>query len=174
MKEKHMRLKLTWSGTLIALFLAFAGSGYAKDISGTIATTLTITDNSRLVGDVTCIVVGTPCIAFGASGLTLDLNGYSVTGLGNAVTGCVGNGTAGEFGIDVNGVNNVIIRGLGLIQQFRNSGIRVNNSTDAMVSGVTMSTNCFAGIILIGGSGHVVENNVSVRNGNPGVPCGGI
>src|SRR2546430_3281872 len=59
-----------------------------------------------------------------------------------------------------------LFRSLGLIQQFRNSGIRVNNSIGATVSGVTMSTNCFAGIILIGGSGHVVENNVAVRNGD--------
>jgi hypothetical protein len=147
---------------------------HGMDISGTISSTLTITENSKLVGDVTCTVTGAPCIAFGASGLTLDLNGFSMTGLGDAITGCSGNGSPGEFGIDVNAFNNVVIRGLGLIQQFRNNGIRLNNSTGDTVSDVTMSTNCFSGIILIGGSGHLLENNVSVRNGHPANPCGGI
>ena len=57
----------------------------------------------------------------------------------------------------------MVIRGLGLVQQFRNQGIRLNNSTGATVSGVTMSTNCFSGIILIGGSGHLLENNVAKK-----------
>ena len=158
------------------LFLAivFTGLANAIDISGTVSSTLTIMENSKLVGDVICTVSGAPCIAVGASGLTLDLNGYSMTGLADPATGCLGSGTAGEFGVDVNGVNNVIIRGLGSIQQFRNHGIRLNNSTGATVSGVTMSTNCFSGVILIGGSGHLLENNVSVRNGNLTNPCGGI
>src|SRR5690349_8566314 len=58
------------------LALGAAQSAQATDISGTIATTLTIYDNSRLVGDVTCTVTGAPCIAFGAPGLTLKLNGF--------------------------------------------------------------------------------------------------
>jgi len=160
--------------SIFCAFLLLHGSARAMDISGTVSSTVTITDNSRLVGDVTCTVTGAPCIAFGASGLTLDLNGFSLTGLGDPATGCVGTGTPGEFGIDVNAFNNVIIRGSGLVRQFRNDGIRLNNSTGATVSGVTMSTNCLSGIILIGGSGHLLENNVSVRNGSPAAPCGGI
>jgi hypothetical protein len=170
-----MRLNgFCWFALLPGVLLGCAGSTYAADISGTVSTTLTITENSRLVSDVACTVNGAPCITFGASGLTLDLNGFSITGQGDPVTGCVGNGTAGEFGIDVNGLSNVVIRGLGLVQQFRNNGIRLNNSTGVTVSGVTASTNCFSGIILIGGSGHLLENNVTVRNGNPANPCGGI
>jgi hypothetical protein len=170
-----MRLKVTgWFVFFLVAALACTGTTYATDISGAIATTLTIMDNSRLVGDVTCTVSGAPCIAFGASGLTLDLNGYTMTGLGDAVAGCAPSGSPGEFGIDVNSFNNVVIRGLGLVQQFRNHGIRINNSTGSTVSGVTMSTNCFAGIILVGGSGHLVENNISIRNGLPNAFCGGI
>jgi len=170
-----MCLKVTgWFVFFLVAVLACSGTSYATDISGTITTTLTIMDNSRLVGDVTCTVKGAPCIAFGASGLTLDLNGFAMTGIGDGVAGCAGSGNAGEFGIDVNSFNDVVIRGLGLVQQFRNSGIRINNSTGSTVSGVTMSTNCFSGIILIGGSGHLVENNTSVRNGLPAAPCGGI
>jgi Periplasmic copper-binding protein (NosD) len=163
---------LGWLGYL--LIALGSGSASAEDISGTISTTLTISENSSLVGDVICTVTGAPCVAFGASGLTLDLNGFSMTGLGDPLTGCAGGGNAGEFGIDVNAVNNAVIRGLGLVRQFRNQGIRLNNSTGATVSGVTMSTNCFSGIILIGGSGHLLENNISVKNGNATSPCGGI
>src|SRR5579863_2626382 len=103
--------------------LVCAGGAHAADISGTIGTTLTIMDNSRLVGDVTCTVTGAPCIAFGASGLTLDLNGYSITGLGDPLTACSGAATANEVGILVNMMQNVVIRGLGLVRQFRNTGV---------------------------------------------------
>lgn len=37
----------------------------ATDIAGTISTTLTITENSKLVGPVQCNIVGSPCIQFG-------------------------------------------------------------------------------------------------------------
>ena len=167
-------MTLRMLGVLLTALSLCERSAYAIDISGTIATTLTITEDSKLVADVICAVSGAPCIAFGAAGVTLDLNGFSLTGLADPLTGCLGGGTAGEFGIDVNAFNNVTIRGLGLVQRFRNQGIRVNNSNGATVSGVTTSTNCFSGIILIGGSGHLLENNVSVRNGNATSPCGGI
>jgi len=61
-----------------------------------------------------------------------------------------------------------------VVQRFRNQGIVLNNSTGVTVTGVTMSTNCFSGVIVIGGSDHLLEGNVSVRNGSPGAPCGGI
>jgi hypothetical protein len=173
-----MRLKLLWFAFLSPL-LACTGTAYATDISGTIATTLTIMDNSRLVGDVTCTVIGGPCIVFGASGLTLDLNGHSMTGLGDPLASCAGvpfppGPTGGEAGILANGMANVVIRGLGLVQRFRMFGINLNNSTGATVTNVTLSTNCFSGIILNGGSGHLLQGNTSVRNGNPNAPCGGI
>ena len=66
------------SSSMVAL-LACATMAYCRDISGTISSTLTITDSSRLTGDVTCTVTGAPCISIGASNVTLDLNGYSIT-----------------------------------------------------------------------------------------------
>ena len=158
---------------LAALFLSAGNSG-AMDISGTISSTLTIMENSRLVGDVQCTVSGAPCISFGASGLTLDLNGYSITGLGDPQTGCGGAATGNEYGISVNMLNNIVIRGLGLVQRFRNQGIFLANSTGSTVTGVTMSTNCASGIIVVGGSDNLLDSNISVRNGNAGSPCGGI
>ncbi len=169
------RLKtLAWLVSFLVALLVCTRSAQAVDISGTITTTLTISEDSKLVGDVTCTVSGAPCIAFGAPGLTLDLNGFSMTGLGDALTGCAGISTGGEIGIDVDGLKDVVIRGLGLVQRFRNHGIRLNNATGATVTDVTASTNCSSGIFVPGGAGHVLERNVAVRNGHLTNPCGGI
>jgi hypothetical protein len=164
--------------TFFAL-LFWTGGAYAADISGTIATTLTITDDSKLVGDVTCTVSGLPCIAIGAPGITLDLNSFTMTGLADAQTGCNGApstfvATASDDGVFVNAQTGVTIRGPGVVRQFRGSGISLLNSSGATVTGVTASTNCLSGIIALGGSGHDVSGNVSVRNGNVTFPCGGI
>lgn len=160
---------------LFAAVLLSVGCINAMDISGTISSTLTISENSRLTGDVTCTVIGAPCISFGASGFTLDLNGYSMTGLGDSVTGCSGDATANESGILVNMLQNVVIRGPGVVKQFRNTGILLIGSTGGTVTGVTASTNCASGILLGGASANnLIENNVSVRNGNLVSACGGI
>lgn len=147
----------------------------ATDIRGTISTTLTITQDSQLVGDVTCTVVAAPCIAFGASGISLRLNGFTITGLADRVTGCAGsNNTLLESGIDVNNQRGVVIQGPGLVQQFRSDGIRINASERVLVTLVTSSTNCASGVRLIAGSDHEIVNNTFIRNGNTTLPCGGI
>jgi parallel beta-helix repeat protein len=172
-ESEMTRRMAVWFASLLALF-TYTGSAHATDISGAIATTLTLSADSKLVGDVTCTVSGAACIALGASGVTLDLNGFSITGLGDSETGCSGMQVAGEFGIDVNAQKDVVIRGPGLIQRFRFEGIRILGSTGVTVTGVTVSTNCRSGIFVSGGSENLVENNVSVRNGNLNNPCGGI
>src|ERR1700724_120617 len=105
----------------VALFVCI-GSARAEDISGAISATLTISGDTKLVGDVVCTVTGGPCIAFGASGLTLDLNGYSMTGLGDPLAGCAGAAGPGETGILVNSLKDIVIRGLGVVQRFRSQG----------------------------------------------------
>jgi hypothetical protein len=160
---------------LVTAVFFSAVSAHAMDISGTISSTLTITENSKLVGDVTCTVVGAACITVGVSGLALDLNGYNMIGLGDSVTGCSGNATANEVGILVNMLENVVVRGPGVITQFRNTGILLVGATGGTVTGVTTSTNCASGILLGGNSSNnLIEKNVSVRNGNLTSPCGGI
>lgn len=162
---------------LVALFVVSAGTAQAAKISGTIATTLTVTEDSELVGDVTCTVTGVPCLDIGASNVTLELNGFSITGQGDAQTGCAGSaGSSGtEHGIRVLGRTGVTIRGPGIVQRFRNQGIVINGSTGTTVTGVTMSTNCQSGIIVNGGASlSVLENNISIRNGTTLAPCGGI
>jgi hypothetical protein len=163
-----------WFSLCVMVLLACGATACASDISGTIGTTLTVTDNSRLVGNVTCTVTGAPCIVIGAPGITLDLSGYTITGLGDPETGCSGAATASEVGILVNNVNNVSIQGLGVLQQFRNFGIQLLTAMGATVTNVTSSTNCTSGIIVSGGSNNLLENNTSARNGTVGAPCGGI
>jgi hypothetical protein len=103
------------------------------------------------------------------------LNGFTMTGQGDPKTGCAGASTANEFGIAVNnGQTDVTIHGPGLVQQFRNQGIILNNSTRTRVIGATTSTNCSSGIIVVGGSENELYGNISLLNGLLTAPCGGI
>lgn len=98
---------------LVVALLGTVNTVRATEISGTIATTLVIFDDSEFVGDVTCTVVGAPCMTFGASDIMLKLNGFTMTGLGNAKTGCGGAAVANEFGIDINTQQGDVVRGPG-------------------------------------------------------------
>jgi len=69
----------------------------------------------------------------------------------------------------------VIIRGPGRVEQFRNFGIQLANTTGGTIADVTVATNCMSGIFVSGGSANnVVERNVSIRNGHLTAACGGI
>src|SRR2546429_3458563 len=85
----------------------------ATDISDTISTTLTIFEDSKLVGDVTCDVAGAPCIKFGAPGITLRLNGFTLKGRASPPNNCTGFPTpfVPEDGITTAGQSNVAILG---------------------------------------------------------------
>ena len=165
--------------TLFLGVLVSISSTQARDIGGTISGTLTITEDSQLTDDVTCAVNDAPCIAIGAPNVTLELNGFTMTGQADAQTACQGGPATFpavvEDGIDVNAQAGVTIRGPGLVQRFRGPGIYAyNNGNRLTVTGVTVSTNCFAGILVGGGSEHDIRDNVSVRNGNRSFACGGI
>lgn len=91
------------------------------------------------------------------------------------MTGCGGtNNTTFESGIEIRDQRGAVIQGPGVVRQFRSSGIRINTSERVLVTLVTSSTNCMAGVWLIGGSGHEIVNNTFARNGNVTLPCGGI
>jgi hypothetical protein len=156
------------------LAIGFAHPAQATDISGTIASTLTLFEDSQLVGDVTCTVTGAPCIAFGASGLTLKLNGFTMTGLANLQTPCATSGP-GEIGIDINTLNEETVLGPGIVQGFRQHGIRLRSATGVTIMRVTANSNCASGIFLtVASSENNLEENISVRNGSPSAACGGI
>jgi hypothetical protein len=162
----------------LVVLVVCAPTAQATTISGTIATTLTIYDDSELIGDVTCIVVDAPCIKFGAPDITLVLNGFSITGRADPPARCTTTATffsAFEDGIDVVGQHDVAILGPGLVQNFARVGIFLGNATKTKVKGITVSDNCFSGIFLAGTTDSDIEKNVSVRNaiGSQNFPCGG-
>lgn len=167
--RKGVRIVLVGIGLVLP-----APGAHAEDIRGVIVRTLIIGDDSRLVGDVTCTVTGAPCIAFGASGISLHLNGFTITGLADPVTGCGGAATMDQ-GISTNGHSNVEVRGLGLVQRFRGSGIVVQGTVGGKIENVTATTNCGPGILIDATAFAVrVEANVAVRNGNIVRGAGGI
>jgi hypothetical protein len=163
-----------WVAVLFCASALMSTRVQAAQISGTITTTMAITEDSQLVGDVTCTVTGAPCLDITASNVTLDLNGFSMTGQADPQTGCEGSSNSGpEQGIRILGQTGVTIRGPGIVQQFRVHGIIINGSTGTHITGVTTSTNCASGI-LVGGDSNLIENNISIANGSLGAPCGGI
>jgi len=174
--------------TVVCGMLLDAGTAAADDISGTITTTWTIYENSRLVGDVTCAVVDAPCISFGASHITLRLNGYTMTGRANPPDNCVAPDPTlvaflPEDGITTNNQSHVAILGPGLVQKFRRYGLIVGEfpqvsptqGSNVTVRSVVSHHNCFSGIQLAFVSDNVIEENVSVRNSiaSGGFACGG-
>lgn len=167
-----MNLRLL-AGIVIAATVG-VGAAEAEDIEGTITVTRMIFADSQLTGNVTCTVVGAPCIQFAADDIALKLNRFSMTGLADANIGCGGTAVANESGIDTNFRHSVGLEGPGLVQQFRFSGIHLPGSTEATVKRVTLSTNCFAGISLFGSSDNDIEENVAIKNGNIPNGCGGI
>jgi hypothetical protein len=164
------------SGWLVVLsgFFVYTGAAYAVDIGGPISGTLVITEDSQLVDDVTCTVTGAACIAMGAPNITLELNGFKMTGQADPQTPCNAGPVAGEAAIEVNTQTGVTIHGPGLVQQFRGAAIHLITTTGARVVGAMMSTNCMSGILVNAGTANELYNNVSVRNGVPGGGCGGI
>ena len=156
------------------LFVVCIGTAEASKIRGTISATMAITEDSQLVGDVTCTVSAAACFSINASGITLDLNGYTVTGQADPLTACSGSSTGGETGITATGRTGITIRGPGIVQRFRGFGISLSNATASTITRVTTSTNCMSGIFLNGGALNELEGNISIRNGNLNNPCGGI
>src|ERR1700682_1990816 len=159
---------------VFSALLLFAGRVSATEISGTISSTLTIMDDSELVGDVTCMVAGAPCISFGSPGIKLRLNGFTITDGANPSNNCARSNFA-EDGILVSGPHHVAILGPGLVEKFAGLGISLRGSTKVKVKGVTASDNCFSGIFLFATTYSGIDRNISVRNsiGSQGSPCGG-
>jgi hypothetical protein len=147
----------------------------AEDIGGIIVRTLVLSENTRLIADVTCNVTGTACIAFGAPNIVLSLNGFTISGLADPTAGCRGTNIGTDVGINTNGQANVGIRGPGVVQRFSADGILFNATVRGWVQSVTTTTNCMSGIRINPTSSLIsVESNVSVRNGTAAAACGGI
>ena len=157
------------------LLLVCAGMAKAEDISGVIASTKTIYEDSQLVGDVTCTMTDGPCIDFGASHVTLRLNGFTMTGPADPDNPAPGscNATSGAPQADgirisdagqLQALTHSRVLGPGLVQKFRRHGIfivgTIGVSTNATVSHITSHHNCFSGIFGVGISDSVIEDSV--------------
>jgi len=170
---------------VLALFLC-AERAQATDIpGGTISSTVTISDDSRLVGDVNCNVPLTsadangvaPCIAFGASDITLHLNGHTLSGPVTPPTNCsLPSDSTFGVGVYVNGQTDVKIVGPGVIQHFERWGILLRSSSEVTVRRVTVNRNCWSGMQTIGTSDSNFEEDFWINNsaGSNGAACGGI
>jgi parallel beta-helix repeat protein len=162
--------------SVFAVLIVCGSAGRAADLSGTISATTAINANSRLVGDVTCTVTGAACLSFGDNFLTLDLNGFTITGQADQQSGCDGASaaTTSEVGILISGKMGDTVRGPGIVQRFHSHGVLLLQATTATVTGLTTATNCGSGILIGGGSLNEIRGNVSIRNGSPAAACGGI
>jgi parallel beta-helix repeat protein len=156
-KEETIMNNLTKLAVLSGMVFLGTGLAQATTIPPTISTTLTITTDSQLTGNVACTVTGAPCIQFGAPGIKLKLNGFSVTGNGGR-NSCALN--FGEIGIFTNAENNVSIFGPGLVRRFNGFGIIVSGN-NSMVEGVAMTSICAEGIRVLGSYNEVEGNSVS-------------
>jgi hypothetical protein len=168
--------RVTLSTLVVLALFVCAGIAQATDISGTISTTLTIMDDSELVGDVTCMVVDAPCIKFGAPDITLRLNGFTITGRADPPANCTNTTDfVPEDGILVAAQHDVAVLGPGLVQKFRRFGVFLSGSTTVKVKHVTSADNCFSGIQVSGVTDSDIEENVSVRNAiaSAEFACGG-
>ncbi|MEO7135707.1 MAG: hypothetical protein ABI024_15990 [Vicinamibacterales bacterium] len=161
----------------LAASLGFGSAPSAADsVSGLITRTYVIVEDTDLTGDVTCDVTGAACFSFGASGVQLRLNGFTITGKADSFTACSGAAlTAGEGGIATNNQNMVMVSGPGLVQRFRQHGVWVGGSRDSRVENLTASTNCGSGVFIAANSvGTLVEGVTAVRNGSAAAACGGV
>lgn len=175
---------LTASAGVVFILFAGAGIARAEDISGPIAVTKTIFDDSQLVGDVTCTTTLSPCIEFGASHITLRLNGFTITGLADpdnpaSPNSCPTVQPANEDGIRIANQIHAQLVGPGIVQKFRRHGVFIVGTagigTNVTIRHVTSNSHCFSGILTNGMSDSVIEDSVSIRNAsNSGnSPCGG-
>jgi parallel beta-helix repeat protein len=177
------RLRMFWATALAAAGLVFGvGTARATDLKGTITNTVTLSDDSRLVGDVTCAVPITvsgpnPCIAFGTDHIKLRLNGHTITGAITPPTGC-SLPTDSNFGVGIlaAGRTDVEIQGPGIIQHFERWGILLRSSDHVTVRKITATRNCWSGMQVTGTSESRFLEDIWVNNaaGSNGAPCGGV
>ena len=162
-------------GTLAPTAPNARASGQVNGIAGTIERTVTIFEDSQLSSDVRCMVTDGPCIAFGASGIALRLNGFTISGPADPPAICAPNSAVPEDGIAVVGQSNVAILGPGRVQTFRRHGVFLSQSENVTVRQITSGHNCFSGLQMSGVSYSDVEENISAGNAiaSGPSPCGG-
>jgi parallel beta-helix repeat protein len=110
---------------------------------------------------VRCTVTGAPCIKFGASGITLNLNGHTMTGNGS-VNSCAPK--LGEDAIDTAGQNHVSTLGPGIVRQFQGEATIVVSGNTSYVQHVVVLSSCNDGIAVRGSNNNITVNTVDLSN----------
>ena len=178
-----IRLLLVYLTVFTVFLLGFhAGRAQAANLPAKISTTITITEDSQLVSDVTCAVPLTvaganPCIAFGKDNIKLQLNGHTITGPVDPPTGCsLPSDAMFGVGVEASGRTGVIIEGPGVIQKFERWGILLLSSSAVTVTKVTANRNCWSGMQTIdtANSNFVEDTWINNAAGSNGAACGGI
>lgn len=93
-------------------------------------------------------------LVIGAPGITVDLGGHTVDGLGPQ------GGPGGQVGIDDSaGYDGVTIRN-GSVKDFHRAGVWLANADGARVQGLSVELSTDVGILVDGGSGTTIRDNV--------------
>ena len=148
MKRANIRA-VTAPARLLVVACLMAGVGpqaAASDLCGT-----TILADLKLDHDLTCTGPG---LIVGADGITIDLNGHTITGPGSGV------------GINVPNRTGVLIKG-GTVRNFL-AGVQLANSTAIVVKENRFTGNQDA-VFLIGTSGSTIKENIAWQNTRVGV-----
>jgi hypothetical protein len=143
---------------LIATLVAF---GLTPTADAAITCGKNVRRSITLTADLNCTGDG---LVVRASGITINLGGYTITG----------DGGVGDFGIDnTRGKDNVVVKN-GTVQGF-DDGVRMGQDSTAgvptgnVVRNVIASNNTFNGIDLDEGSGHKVVGSRTENNGDSGI-----
>src|SRR5262245_49692006 len=181
------RAKLAGFFAFVCSLSMFAAPATAEDISGTLSTTKLLVEDSRLVGNVTCTMITTPCLQFGAPNIALRLNGFAVTGTANPDDTATCHPNSGPTFSD--GISNgtvagtrqpgVQVSGPGVGEKFRRHGGCIAGvagvSMHDTVKHVTSHHRRYSGMLVARMSGSVIDGIVSVKDAvnAGGAACGG-
>ena len=147
-----------------------------------------VSESLTLVSDISCSNAGDVglTVAAGASGITIDLNGHSVTGArkersigvlvdAGASNITVVNGTIASFerGVVISNSTGVVVSGLA-VRNNRRDGVTVRNSSDVTVAGNELNGNT-NGLVGSDTGNLTVMGNTGEKNSNVGFDItGGI
>lgn len=146
--DSELRVGMSHRGAVLlaCLLTCVAPAALASDLCGT-----TILASLKLDHDLTCSGNG---LTVGVDGITIDLNGHTITGPGSGV------------GISVPNRTGVVIRG-GTVRNFL-SGVQLVNASANVVKEIRVTGNQ-DGIFLVGSSGNIIKENAAWQNSRVGV-----
>ena len=137
--------------------------------SGGFPVTITESGSYRLTSNLSTTSANTTLIQVNADNVSIDLNGFSLTGpavCSGSTVSCTNTGSGD--GINADNDDNIIIRN-GTIRGMGDAGIRVGNN--ALLESLVISSNGSDGLAFVGfgGSGGVARHLSSTLNGNNGI-----